>query len=110
MSLNVRRLLSKNMDILIDVNVILNYITERDDPFRESSKEIMKLCAEEEFNGYIAFHSLSIIWYALRKKTEQERRFWLKNICEILTCNIKDFDNADTKPLAPDEFITMIKH
>ncbi|MBQ6737227.1 MAG: hypothetical protein IJP41_02075 [Synergistaceae bacterium] len=48
------------MDILIDVNVILNYITERDDPFRESSKEIMKLCAEEEFNGYIAFHSLSI--------------------------------------------------
>ena len=150
MSLNVKRLLSKNMDILIDVNVILNYITERDDPFRESSKEIMKLCAEEEFNGYIAFHSLSIIWYALRKKTEQERRFWLKNICEILTvigathdhvinaideiqfkdfedclqdkcaqnagvdyivtCNIKDFDNADTKALTPDEFITMIKH
>ncbi|MBR0252360.1 MAG: hypothetical protein IJQ57_03305, partial [Synergistaceae bacterium] len=28
----------------------------------------------------------------------------------IVTCNIKDFDNADTKALAPDEFITMIKH
>lgn len=74
----------KNMEILIDTNVILNYITERDDPFRESSKKIMELCAEEKVNGYIAFHSLSIIWYVLRKKSENERRFWLKNVCEIL--------------------------
>ncbi|MBR0519081.1 PIN domain-containing protein [bacterium] len=72
------------MDILIDTNVILNYITEREDPFRESSKKIMKLCAEEKVNGYIAFHSLSIIWYILRKKSDNEKRFWLKNICEIL--------------------------
>ena len=44
----------------------------------------MKLCAEEKVNGYIAFHSLSIIWYILRKKSDNEKRFWLKNICEIL--------------------------
>ena len=72
------------MEILIDTNVILNYITERDDPFREASKKVMKLCAEEKVNGFIAFHSLSIIWYILRKKSENERRFWLKNVCEVL--------------------------
>lgn len=72
------------MDILIDTNVILNYITERDDPFKEASKKIMELCAKEKINGYIAFHSLSIIWYILRKKSDNEKRFWLKNICEIL--------------------------
>ena len=72
------------MDIVIDTNVILNYITERDDPFKEASKKIMELCAKEKINGYIAFHSLSIIWYILRKKSDNEKRFWLKNICEIL--------------------------
>lgn len=72
------------MDILIDTNVILNYITERDDPFKEASKKIMELCAKEKINRYIAFHSLSIIWYILRKKSDNEKRFWLKNICEIL--------------------------
>ena len=75
----------KSMDILIDTNVILNYITERDDPFRESSNEIIKLCASGICNGYIALHSVSIIWYALRKRPDFERRFWLKNICEVLT-------------------------
>ena len=60
------------MEILIDTNVILNYITERDDPFRESSKKIMELCAEEKVNGYIAFHSLSIIWYEKNQKTRED--------------------------------------
>lgn len=73
------------MDALIDANVILNYITERDDPFRDSSKKIMELCARERFRGYIAFHSLSIIWYALRRKAAAERRFWLRGVCGLLT-------------------------
>ena len=60
------------MEILIDTNVILNYITERDDPFRESSKKIMELCVEEKVNGYIAFHSLSIIWYEKNQKTRED--------------------------------------
>ena len=140
----------KSMDILIDANVILNYITEREDSFLEASKKIMKLCAEEKINGYVAFHTLSIIWYALRKRPESERRFWLRNICEILTvvsatheqvvsaidkinfkdfedclqdkcaqnagadfivtCNVKDFVNADTKILNPNELIAIFEN
>ena len=46
----------------------------------------MKLCAENAFKGYIAFHSLSIIWYVIKKQeTEEKARAWLNDICEILT-------------------------
>ena len=73
------------IDALIDTNVILNYITERDDPFLDDSKRIVELCARERFNGFIAFHSLSIIWYALRKRAVSEGRFWLRSVCDVLT-------------------------
>jgi len=88
-------------------------------------------------------------WKPRRKRTENERRFWLKNICEILTvvsadheqvfdavnktnfkdfedclqdkcaqnagadfivtCNVKDFVNADTEILDPDELIALFE-
>ena len=73
------------MDALIDANVILDYITEREDPFRDGSKKVMELCARDRFRGYMAFHSLSIIWYFLRKRPVKERRFWLRSVCDILT-------------------------
>jgi len=92
----------KNMDILIDTNVILNYITGRDDPFLESSIKIIELCSQKKLNGYVAFHSIPIIWYAIRKKPEYERRQWLKKLCEILTVVsamheqvLKAIDNID---------------
>lgn len=44
-----------------------------------------KLCAENVFDGYIAFHSLSTIWYVIKKqKTEKEARTWLNDICDLL--------------------------
>ena len=75
----------RSMAALIDANVILNYITEREDPFRDASKKVVELCARERFTGYIAFHSLSIIWYSLRKRPIKERRFWLRSVCDVLT-------------------------
>ena len=46
----------------------------------------MELCAENAFEGYIAFHSLSIIWYVIKKQeTEEKARAWLHNICDMLT-------------------------
>lgn len=44
---------------------------------------VMDLCSQEKFDGYIAFHSLSIIWYSLRIPNEG-KRMWLKDICRIL--------------------------
>lgn len=72
------------MVALIDTNVILNYITDREDRFRDSSKAVMDLCSQGKVDGYIAFHSLSIIWYSLRIPDEG-KRMWLKDICKLLT-------------------------
>lgn len=75
----------KNITSLIDTNVIMNFITSRDDPYKNECFELMKLCAENYFDGYIAFHSLSTIWYVVRRqKSEEEARKWLNNICDIM--------------------------
>lgn len=138
----------KNIISLIDANVIINFITKRDDPYKDACFKVMKLCAENIFEGCIAFHSLSIIWYVIRKQeTEEKARAGLSDICEILTvtgatqeqikdainnsdfqdfedclqdecavhanaeyivtCNIKDFQNAKTKVVTPDVFVKM---
>ena len=140
----------RNMVVLIDTNVIINDITGRDDTFGESSTQIMKLCGLRRLNGYIAFHSLSTIWYILRKRPESDRRFLLGNVCNILTitsatqrqvrdaiankdfhdfedclqdqcaknagaeyivtCNIKDFRNAETRAVTPAEMLDIFRH
>ena len=75
----------QNMGLLIDTNVLLNYITNREDNYLEASIRIIELCAEGIVSGYIAFHSLSTIWYVLRRREDNERREILKSLCEIFT-------------------------
>lgn len=75
----------KNMVLLIDTNVLLNYLTNRDDIYAQQSCDIVRLCATEKCIGYIAFHTLSTIWYVLRKWDDYKRRQSLKDICEIFT-------------------------
>ena len=38
----------RNSVILIDTNILLNYITNREDPYLEESVEIVKKCAVGE--------------------------------------------------------------
>lgn len=71
------------MVVLVDTNVLLNYITNREDQYLTESIEIVRLCALEKITGYIAFHTLSTLWYVLRKKSDRERRNDLRNICTI---------------------------
>lgn len=73
----------QNTAILIDTNVLLNYLTNRDDPFKEQSVEVVRRCAQGDYIGYIAFHSLSTIWYVLRKWDDDRRRKCLYEICNI---------------------------
>lgn len=56
------------MVILIDTNVILDYLVEREG-FFEDARTIMELCANDKIHGCVAFHSLSNLWFILRKKT-----------------------------------------
>lgn len=73
------------MVLLIDTNVLLNYLTKRDDPHLEQSVEIVRMCASGEHSGYIAFHTLSTIWYVLRGFSDETRRQNLLDICEIFS-------------------------
>lgn len=73
----------KNTAVLVDTNVLLNYITNREDAYLEQSVRIVEMCAKGEVQGYMAFHSLSTIWYVLRKKSGRERRENLRDICRI---------------------------
>ena len=45
----------------------------------------MTLCAKKQIDGYVAFHSISNLYYILRKyTTEEQRRLLLHNLCNIL--------------------------
>ncbi len=74
------------MKILVDTNVIINYLTCREDKYTESSIQTMELCAAKKIKGYVAFHSLSIIWYSSgrMKQPEETRREWLDSVCRVL--------------------------
>ena len=78
------------MKVLIDTNVAITYISGRDDPFSPEIEEIMRLCAKEKIEGFIALHSLSIIWYVSRKAPDEERRKWIRNLCTLLTVSGAD--------------------
>ncbi len=74
----------KNTVALIDANVILDYIASRE-PYYQDAYKIMEMCHSRKIEGYMAFHSVSIIWYTLRKfiPDPSDRRKWMKKILEI---------------------------
>ena len=71
------------MDVLCDTNVILTSITGREDPFLDSCDQILRMAASGKIRAWIAFHSLSTIWYVIRKiKGEQETRLLMESVCD----------------------------
>ncbi len=72
------------MKVLIDANVLLTYVTLREDTFSNEAAQIIDMCATGKIQGFIAFHTLSILWYVLRKVPDEIRRDTIKQICEIL--------------------------
>lgn len=71
------------MVILIDTNVIIDFLITRK-PFFDASSKVIAKCANGEMTGYIAFHSVSNLWYILRRVPEDKRRRWLADICGFL--------------------------
>ncbi len=69
--------------ILIDTNVLLDYLLERE-PFFEDAKKVISSCTEGNTKGCIAAHSISNMFFILRKDyTANERREILSNLCTI---------------------------
>lgn len=69
--------------ILVDTNILLDYLLTRE-PFYEDAKKVVLTCTEGETEGCIAAHSISNMFYILRKDYDvKDRREILTNLCII---------------------------
>lgn len=71
------------MVLLIDTNIVLDFLLKRE-PFYDDAKRIIKMCCGESVHGCIALHTITNMWYILRKVPDDMRRITLKSICELL--------------------------
>ena len=72
------------MVILIDTNVILDNLIPRQ-PFADIANDVLSLCLQQKCNGYIAAHSITNIFYILRKEFSViERKKLLIELCEFI--------------------------
>lgn len=90
--------------VLIDTNVLLDYLLERE-PFFEDAKKVILSCTEGNIKGCIAAHSISNIFFILRKDyTAKERREILSDLCTIF--DVEGIDKSKLLAgLANEEFL-----
>ena len=110
--------------ILIDTNVLLDYLLERE-PFVEEAKEIIRACTDGKVKGCMAAHSIPNMFFILRKDfDEKERREILLNLCKIfdvegidksyeadyiVTRNISDYDTSEIKAILPKDYLSQLE-
>ena len=69
--------------ILIDTNILLDYFLTRE-PFYEDAEKIVRICVDGRAQGCIAAHTISNMFFILRKDySVSERRTILSNLCKI---------------------------
>lgn len=61
------------MTVLLDTNIILDYIAERP-YYKDATKKIFELIFSKKIKGVIAAHSITNLWYVLRKTCSDEQR------------------------------------
>ena len=75
------------MKILIDTNVLIDYILNRK-PFADQAEQIIYMCKNKCVEGCVAAHSLTNLFYILRKELSFEERkaflYYLSEITEIV--------------------------
>ena len=71
------------MVLLVDANIVLDFLLKRE-PFYSDSKKVMEICSHDNVNGCIALHTVTTLWYILRKIPDEQRRTALRSICDLL--------------------------
>ena len=92
------------MRVLVDTNIVLDYLLERE-PYAESAKKIVVGCKQKKVIGCIAAHTVSNMFFILRKTySVEDRRTILKDICKLFDVEgidrlkiIQALDNSDFK-------------
>ena len=71
-----------DMEILIDTNVVLDWLLERE-PFLQNAKAVLEPCLRNEIRGYLTGHTILNIFYIARKhKSVEERKEILLLLCK----------------------------
>lgn len=84
------------MTVLIDTNLILDVLEKRI-PFYDSSNEVLTYCASGKIKGYIALHSVSNIFYILRKYySAEDRQRLILGILDFLEVANTQHENVKT--------------
>lgn len=82
------------MLILFDTNIIID-ILEKRHPFYDASKSVLEKCVSGDISGYIALHSISNIFYILRRRySAADRRKLLLNILDLLQIANADHEHV----------------
>ena len=86
------------MKILIDTNVLIDFLTKRNPLFYQSAGNIINSCFSGSIQGYIAAHTVMNSFYVLRKNYNLNQ---LKNIFSSLSRRIKivSVDNNKILPI-----------
>lgn len=91
------------MLVLFDTNIILDVLEKRQ-PFFDASKSVLEYCITNKISGYIALHSISNIFYILRKRySAADRKKLLLNILDLLQIADASHENVRTA-LERDDF------
>ncbi|MCL2019483.1 MAG: PIN domain-containing protein [Oscillospiraceae bacterium] len=73
------------MDVLIDTNIIIDYILRRN-PYHTNAEEIIAMCRDNRIQGCIAAHTITNLFYILKKdKSVKERKEFLLDMCDMFT-------------------------
>jgi predicted nucleic-acid-binding protein len=71
--------------VLIDTDVLLDFLTDRGS-FTKNAKEIIKKAQEKSVNAFLAAHSITNIFYILRKVySVSERKQRLIDLCRSIS-------------------------
>ena len=73
----------KNITVLIDTNIFIDVLQDRI-PFTDNSQAVIGLVTQKKVKGAVAAHSITNLWYILRKThSDEERRNYLLSLFEI---------------------------
>lgn len=89
--------------VLVDTNVLLDFVLCRE-PYEQAARNIVIACKQKKVMGCIAAHSISNMFFILRKAFSiEERRNLLQSLCELF--EVEGIDKAKIlEALADDSF------
>jgi predicted nucleic acid-binding protein len=71
--------------VLVDTDVLLDFLIDRE-PFTKNARELILKSQEKKINAFLAAHSITNIFYILRKiYSASERKQYLMNLCRCIS-------------------------